>query len=216
MRLLLVCSVLLLLRCAFSDEQPETIQLEQQVSGSLGLNEHKRYELTIPANLTQDLNLFVVAEGVTNDPMDLPNVIIEKGDRSWLCFKKERADLCLVNSTQVKANDVFTLKVSCTYECKYFVRAYLSLQYMMDLGRSLSLTFTEKTGFLMQLNLPNSLNFSEVGLTVLIENPADAAEGVYMFVNAGMNVSVPTADVFQFKGKPIWSDGVGIFLRNGI
>jgi hypothetical protein len=37
-----------------------------------------------------------------------------------------------------------------------------------------------------------------------------------MFVNAGPNVSLPTKESFQFNGRPIWNDGVGVFLRNGI
>ena len=37
-----------------------------------------------------------------------------------------------------------------------------------------------------------------------------------MKVNSGKDAGVPTSDNFKFKGEPIWNDGVGVFLRNGI
>ena len=121
-----------------------------------------------------------------------------------------------MNSTHIHANDSFTLNVTCTYECNYLIRAYLSLQYQMELGRALTMDFTSKSGFLVSLAIPNNLNFSEVALTAILENPEQVEGGLYMYVNAGPNVSVPSKESFQFNAKPIWSDGVGVFLRNGI
>lgn len=37
-----------------------------------------------------------------------------------------------------------------------------------------------------------------------------------MYANVGRNATVPTQEKYQFKGEPIWSFGVGIFLRNTV
>mgnify|MGYP000882081477 FL=1 len=168
MRIGLLLIVFVLVHTAWGQGDVEVLDLERQVQSKVALNQVRTYQLTIPSDLTQLLHLFVVAEGETSDPLDTPDVVIQKGENTWRCVKKERADVCLVNSSNVNANDVFTVKVSCTYECTYFLRAYLSLQYKMDLGRALTMDFTSKSGFLIELTLPNDLNFSEVALTAIL------------------------------------------------
>jgi len=133
MRIGLLLIVFVLVHTAWGQGDVEVLDLERQVQSKVALNQVRTYQLTIPSDLTQLLHLFVVAEGETSDPLDTPDVVIQKGENTWRCVKKERADVCLVNSSNVNANDVFTVKVSCTYECTYFLRAYLSLQYKMDL-----------------------------------------------------------------------------------
>lgn len=120
---------LLLVWGVSSQSQAEPLPFEEPQEGKLALNQEKVYQLTVPIDLAESLHLFVVGEGVTNDPMDEPNVIIEKGNETWRCIKKERADVCQVNATHIQAGDTFLVKVTCTLECKYYIKAYLALEY---------------------------------------------------------------------------------------
>jgi hypothetical protein len=58
---------------------------------------------TIPNNT----NLFFIAEGKTNDPFDLPDLNIKRGNDSWSCNRKDGSDLCLIDHSNIKENDEF-------------------------------------------------------------------------------------------------------------
>lgn len=45
-----------------------------------------------------------------------------------------------------------------------------------------------------------------------ITNPEDVNGSLSLYANAGQSVDPPTTNVHSFTGKPIWNDGVGLFL----
>jgi hypothetical protein len=44
--------------------------------------------LKIPGDAKKTQHLFITGQGVTNDPFDVPDIVVEKGSTSWRCVKR--------------------------------------------------------------------------------------------------------------------------------
>jgi hypothetical protein len=146
----------------------EALQLNSSVSAALALNEAKIYELNILDDLGGKSHLFVTSQGDTEDPLNTVDLLVKNGDHTWRCLKKQSGNICFIPSTALHKSDVLHIEVSCMYECKYSLRAYVSEQYNMEIGQSVSMDFIMGTGFIVSLTVPKELNFTEVALTATI------------------------------------------------
>lgn len=157
--------------------------------------------------------LFVKATGANSYVSSSPMVTLSKDDDIYDCDEIPPISLCVISSKLFNENDEFKIDVTCLEDCHYDLVAYQSRDYEMQIDEDVSLIFqNDSDRFEAKVVVPGDLNYTELDILVYLNNPEEVNGTLSLFVNAGNNVVRPTADSFNYKGEPIWNDGLGVFL----
>ncbi|CAM6005738.1 unnamed protein product [Sphagnum balticum] len=91
----------------------------------------------------------------------------------------------MVPNEDLQQDYSFDVDVNCLTDCSYSIVAYVDRYYKMHL---------------------------EVRVLATLDNPEEVNGALAIYGNVGDSPKPPTATSFSFVGRPIWNDGLGLFI----
>lgn len=102
-------------------ETNKTLELKSVVEEHLDLNNRILYELTLPAEISDSKQLYIVADGVTPDPADTPSIIVLTDNQTIQCFQTYQSDICSIEAKTLKPSSKLTVVAECLLECNFTI-----------------------------------------------------------------------------------------------
>ena len=153
---------------SFSSSVP-SLTLNETKTGEMKRHESFEYfTLTIPNNITENkyILVFIVKEDKKNilegeEVFSDPDIYVSKKEKqphspetSDYYSERYGNDILSIPSSEVNPNDIFYIGLYCQFSCKYKIKAYLSEEIEIEIGKMYSIEMERKSSLNYILNIP--------------------------------------------------------------
>ena len=213
-----ILSLLSLISLTFSKE----MFLDKEETGEINYDDgHLYYELTLSEPSEDELinatliftiesNKENIEEG--NEIFSDPDIYISKTNQkpsnpeeSTYYSEKYGNDILTVPNNDLKVNDTFYIGVYCQYKCRYKLRAYLSKEVELSIGKLTSFTIAKNNSMNFIVKIPDR-NYEE--FNIYSSGPFISEYKIYM------SDSNDPSSQNSFKIIPVWLGTYMFSIRN--
>ena len=153
---------------SFSSSVP-SLTLNETTTGEMKRDESFEYfTLTIPNDITENkyILVFIVKEDKKNilegeEVFSDPDIYVSKKEKqphspetSDYYSERYGNDILSIPSSEVNPNDIFYIGLYCQFSCKYKIKAYLSEEIEIEIGKMYSIEMERKSSLNYILNIP--------------------------------------------------------------
>ena len=170
--------IILILKFTKIKSQKE-IELNKTITGTIRNDDsYEYYSLIIPNDTESNkYNLvFVVKEDQKNikegeELFSDPDIYVSKKNEKPKSSKdseyySERygSDILTIPSSEVNVNDTFYIGMYCQYSCKYELKAYLSEEVEIEIGKIYFIHLNKRSSLNYEIKIPEKSNFKELNI----------------------------------------------------